>query len=263
MSAIERATPAQRTRRMVVLFAALFAVAVPAIQYLTGFGLTQEDFAAQGNSSLQVAGYAFSIWGALYAGLLIYAARQALPLTGESALLNHLGWPSAVSMFGLGLWILAAAANMQWASVGIIFVCLLVLLIPLLLDSRRIRATALTDRERWFVIWPLSALAGWLTIAAPLNLITTATATASLPTALSSTGWAIMAVIAVLVIGLAVSLGLRTLFYPLPIAWGLVGAFVAEQARNPVLGFTALGTAFVLVVGAVIITFGLKRGISR
>ena len=263
MSAVERATPAQKTRRLVVLLAALFAVALPALQYVTGLGLTQEEFAADGNSTLQVAAYAFSIWGAIYVGLLIYAGRQALPQTGESALLNHMGWPSAVSMFGIGLWIAAAATNQKWASVAIIFASLLALLIPLLLDSRRIRATGIAERERWFLIWPLSALAGWLTIASPLNLITTATALEVLPAALSPTGWALIAVLAVLLIGLAVTYSLRTLFYPFPIAWGLVGAFVAEQARNPLLGFSALGAAFILVVGAVIITFGLKRGISR
>lgn len=263
MSAVERATPAQKTRRLIVLLAALFAVAVPAVQALTGLGLTQAQFAADGNSTLQVAGYAFSIWGLIYAGLLIYAVRQALPQTGESALLNHLGWPSAVAMFGIGLWIIAAGANQKWASVVIIFASLLALLIPLLLDSRRIRTTGVAERERWFLIWPLSALAGWLTIAAPLNLITTATALEALPAALSPTGWAILAVVVVMLVGLAVTYGLRTLFYPVPIAWGLIGAFVAEQDRNPVLGFTALGAAFLLVIGAVIITFGLKRGISR
>ncbi|MNY06605.1 hypothetical protein D3C86_1393670 [compost metagenome] len=119
------------------------------------------------------------------------------------------------------------------------------------------------ERDRWFLIWPLAALAGWLTIAAPLNLITTATAFDALPAFLSPTGWAIAAVAVVVLVGAAATASLRTLAYPLPIAWGLVGAFVAEQERNPVLGFTALGAAFLLVIAAVILVFGLKRGIER
>lgn len=263
MSAIERATPAQKTRRTAVLIAALFAVGVPLIQALTGFGLSQAEFAAQGDSTLQVAGFAFSIWGLIYLGLLVYAGRQALPQTAESVLVNHLGWPSVVSLVGIGLWIIAAAMDQKWASVLIIFVALVALLVPLLLNARRIRTTGLSEPDRWFVIWPLSALAGWLTIAAPLNLLTTATAVDALPPALSPTGWAIAAVILVLLVGLGVTWALRTLFYPLPIAWGLVGAFVAEQARNPSLGFTALAAAFALVIGAVILTFGLRRTIVR
>ena len=263
MSAIERPTPAQQTRRLTVLAAAVFAVVVPIVQRLGNFGFSQAEFAADGNQTLQVAGYAFSIWGLIYLGLLAYAGRQALPQTGESVLINRMGWPSAVAMFGIGMWIIAAALNLKAASVVIIFASLLALLIPLLAHAKTIRTTGVMDRDRWFLIWPLAALAGWLTIAAPLNLITTATAFDALPAFLSPTGWAIAAIVVVVLVGAAVTTSLQTLAYALPIAWGLVGAFVAEQARNPLLGFIALGAAFVLVVAAVIITFGLKRGVER
>ena len=263
MSAIERPTPRQQTRRLVVLAAAVFAVVVPIVQNLGGFGLTQAEFAADGNQTLQVAGYAFSIWGLLYLGLLIYAGRQALPQTGESVLINRMGWPSAVAMFGIGMWIIAAALNLKAASVIIIFASLLALLVPLLATAQTIRTTGALDRDRWFLIWPLAALAGWLTIASPLNLITTATAFEALPALLSPTAWAIVAIVIVVLVAIEVTLYLRTMAYSLPIAWGLVGAFVAEQERNPLLGFTALGAAFLLVVAAVILVFGLKRGIER
>jgi hypothetical protein len=263
MSAIERPTPAQQTRRLVVLAAAVFAVVVPIVQHLLGFGLSQAEFAADGNQTLQVAGYAFSIWGLIYLGLLAYAGRQALPQTGESVLISRLGWPSAVAMFGIGLWIIVAALNLKAASVAVIFAALLALLVPLLANARTIRTTGVMDRDRWFLIWPLAALAGWLTIAAPLNLITTATAFDALPGFLSPTGWVIAAIVVVVLVGIEVTLYLRTLAYSLPIAWGLVGAFVAEQERNPVLGFIALGAAFLLVVAAVILVFGLKRGVER
>ena len=263
MSAIDRPTPAQRTRRLVVLAAAVFAVVVPVVQRLGGFGLSQAEFAADGNQTLQVAGYAFSIWGLLYLGQLIYAGRQALPQTGESVLINRLGWPSAVALFGIGMWIVAAALHLKAASVVIIFASLLALLVPLLVNAGTIRATGVMDRDRWFLIWPLAALAGWLTIAAPLNLITTATAFDALPAFLSPTAWAIVAIVVVILVVIEVTLYLRTMAYSLPIAWGLVGAFVAEQERNPVLGFTALGAAFLLFVAAVILVFGLKRGIER
>ncbi|MFC5372527.1 hypothetical protein ACFPIF_08195 [Brevundimonas faecalis] len=263
MTAIERPTPVQRTRRLTVLAAAVFAVAVPVIQGLTGFGLSQAEFAAAGDQTLQVAGYAFSIWGLLYLGILIYAGRQALPQTGESLLINRMGWPSAVALFGIGLWIVVAALDLKAASVVVIFASLLALLVPLLALGRTIRTTGVMDRDRWFLIWPLSALAGWLTIAAPLNLITTATAFDALPAFVSPTGWAVIAIAVVFLIAIEVTLYLRTMTYSLPIAWGLIGAFVAEQERNPLLGFTALGAAFLLVVAAVILVFGLERGIER
>jgi len=263
MSAVERPTPRQRTRRLVVLAAAVFAVVVPIVQSLGGLGLSQAEFAADGDQTLQVAGYAFSIWGLIYLGLLVYAVRQVLPQTGESVLINRMGWPSAVALFGIGMWIVAAALNLKAASVVIIFASLLALLVPLLVNAGTIRATGVADRDRWFLIWPLAALAGWLTIAAPLNLITTATALDALPAFASPTAWAMIAIVVVVLVAIEVTLYLRTLAYALPIAWGLVGAFVAEQERNPMLGFSALGAAFLLVVAAVILVFGLKRGIQR
>lgn len=260
---IVRPSPAQKTRRLVVLAAAVFAVVVPLLQNLLNWGLTQAEFAADGNSTLRVAGYAFSIWGLIYAGILAYAIRQVLPNTGESTLINRMGWPSAVAFFGIGLWIIMAALNLKAASVIVIFASLLAVLLPLLALTGVIRSTPLMHRDRMLLIWPLAALAGWLTVASPLNLITTATALEALPAALSPLGWAILAVVVVTIVGLSVSWALRTLAYPLPIAWGLIGAFVAEQETQPALAFTALGAALLLVVGGVIFAFGLRRGAVR
>ena len=263
MSSIIRPTPAQRTRRMIVLLAALFAIAAPIIQNLAGLGLTQAEFAADGNTPLRVAGYAFSIWGLLYLGLLAYAVRQVLPQTGESTLINRLGWPSVVTLFGIGFWIIVAAMNLKAASVIIIFASLIALLVPLLVFGGTIQALGRFDRDRMLTVWPLAGLAGWLTVAAPLNLITTATAFDALPTALTPTGWAVAAVVVTALIAIGVTARLRTLAYPLPVAWGLLGAFVAEQPDNPALAFTALAAAILVLLAGVLLTFRLRPGVER
>ncbi|WP_312690073.1 hypothetical protein [Brevundimonas nasdae] len=263
MSSIIRPTPAQRTRRMIVLLAALFAIAAPIIQNLAGLGLTQAEFAADGNTTLRVAGYAFSIWGLLYLGLLAYAVRQVLPQTGESTLINRLGWPSVVTLFGIGFWIIVAAMNLKAASVIIIFASLIALLVPLLVFGGTIQALGRFDRDRMLTVWPLAGLAGWLTVAAPLNLITTATAFDALPTALTPTGWAVAAVVVTALIAIGVTARLRTLAYPLPVAWGLLGAFVAEQPDNPALAFTALAAAILVLLAGVLLTFRLRPGVER
>lgn len=263
MTSIIRPTPRQRTRRLLVLAAAVFAVVTPIVQSLGGLGLSQAEFAADGDGTLRVAGYAFSIWSLLYLGVLIYAVRQVLPRTGESPLITRMGFPSIVAFFGIGFWIIVAAMNLKAASVGVIFAALLALLVPMLLSAREIRALPARDGDRLFLAWPLAALAGWLTIAAPLNLLTTATALDALPAAVSPTGWAVLAVVVVALVGAAVTWALRLMAYPLPIAWGLIGAFVAEQERNPTVGFTALAAAVLLIVAAVILVFRLRRGVER
>jgi hypothetical protein len=263
MSSIIRATPAQMTRRVVVLAAAIFAIVVGQGQMALGLGQTAAEFSADSDATLKVAGYAFAIWGVIYLGLLIYAVRQVLPQTGESLLIHRLGWPSAAAMTGIGLWIVAAAMDAEMATIVLIFGSLVVLLVPMLLNAGAIRVLPVRDRDRWLVVWPLAMLAGWLTVAAPLNLITVATGNGDLPAALSPTVWAMIAIAVVAVVALAVTQRIRTMAYAMPVAWGLLGAFVAEQPRNSSLAWFALAAAVAVLSGTIVLSLGLRRGVER
>lgn len=263
MSSIVRATPAQMTRRVIVLAAAVFAIVVGQGQMALGWGQTAAEFAADSDATLKVAGYAFAIWGLIYLGLLVYAVRQVLPQTGESTMIHRFGWPSAAAMVGIGLWIIAAAVDAEIATIVLIFGSLAALLVPLLSNAGAIRVLPLRDRDRWMVVWPLAMLAGWLTVAAPLNLITVATGNGDVPTALSPTLWAMVALTVVVIVALAVTQRIRTVAYAIPVAWGCLGAFVAEQARNGPLAYFALGAAVAVLVGAIILSLRLRRGVER
>nr|WP_315052878.1 hypothetical protein [uncultured Brevundimonas sp.] len=263
MSSVVRPSPQQMTRRVVVLAAAAFAIVVPVIQMATGLGLDQGEFAAQGDGTLRVAGYAFSIWGLIYLGILAYAVRQVLPQTGESDAIRRFALPSIVAFVGIGLWIIAAASDARIATLVLIFMSLIALLVPLVVHGGLIRALPKADRDRWLVAWPLGLLAGWLTVAAPLNLITVLTAENALSRTLAPVGWAMLAIVAVVALTLFVTARTRLLAYPLPIAWGLLGAFVAEQTRNPLLGFLALGAALLVLVVSLVLVFRLRPGVER
>lgn len=263
MSSILRPTPSQMIRRLIVLAAAIFAVVVGQAQVLLGWGQTPEQFSADSDATLRVAGYAFAIWGVIYLGLLVYAVRQALKQTGEGELIHRFGWPSVLAFLGIGWWVIAAALDFETATIVLIFASLIVLLVPLLRSAGAIRALARTDRDRWMTVWPLAMLAGWLTVAAPLNLITVATGNGDLPTALSPTVWAMLAIVVVAAVTLGVTQRIRMLGYALPVAWGLLGAFVAEQTRNGPLAFFALAAAVAVLIGAVLLTFRLRPGVER
>lgn len=263
MSSIVRPTSPQRTRRLIVLICAVFAVLVPAVQSLAGLGQSQAEFSADGDSTLRIAGWAFSIWSLIYLWILAYAVWQVLPQTGESDLVNRMGWPSAVAFVLIGAWIIAAAADAKLATVVIIVAAMLSLVIPLLANAREVRLTPARDQDRWLLLWPLGLLAGWLTIASAANILIVATAQGVLPAALSPTGWAVLAVVVVVAVGVLGVWKLRLLAFPLPISWGLIGAFAAEQDRNPTLAFTALGAALLLLLVSVLLVFQLRRGIER
>ena len=260
---IIRPTSTQMTRRLVVLASTVFAVVIGQTQVLLGWGQSPAEFSADSDTTLRVAGYAFAIWGVIYLWLLVYAVRQALPQTGESDILHRLGWPSVAALLGIGWWVVAAAFDWEMATIILIFAALAAVLVPLLVNAGAIRALPRGDRDRWMTVWPLALLAGWLTVAAPLNLITVATGNEALPAMLSPTVWAVLAIALVAAVALGVTLRLRTLAYGLPIAWGLLGAFVAEQARNPLLAYVALAASIAVLVGAIILTFRLRSGVER
>lgn len=263
MSSIVRPTSSQKTRRLIVLGAAIFAIAVGQLQVGLSLGQSPAEFSADSDATLKVIGWAFAIWGVIYLGLAAYAIRQALPNTGESDLIHAFGWPSALAFGGIGLWVIAAALDWEVATIVLIFGSLSVLLIPLIRHGRAIRALSLGDRDRWLTVWPLSLLAGWLTVAAPLNLITVATGNGDLPAALSPTVWALLAIVFVGIVALAVTWRLRTIAYALPVVWGLAGAFAAEQSRNGTVAFGAVIVAVVVLVGAVVLVLAQRRRVER
>ena len=237
----------------------IFAVVIGQLQQLVNLGQSPAEFSADSDATLKVVGWAFAIWGPIYLGLIVYAIRQSLPKTHETEILRAFGWPSVLALLGIGWWILAAAWDLEVATIVLIFGSLIVLLIPLLSKAGAIRDLSNKDRDRWMTVWPLAGLAGWLTIAAPVNLLTVATGNGDLSAALPPTAWALVAVVAAAGMALLVTWRTRILAYPLPIAWGLLGVFVAEQEKsNAVLAFGALAASMVVLGGSLVITFGLR-----
>jgi len=258
MSSIVRPTSAQKTRRLVVLASVTFAVIAGQLQQFAGIGQTPAEFSADSDATLRVVGWAFAIWGPIYLGLIAYAVRQVLPQTGESDMIRRFGWPSVLAFLGIGWWILAAAWDAELATIVLIFGSLSVLIIPLLTNARLIRDLPRWDRDRWLVAWPLGALAGWLTIASPVNLLTVATGNGDLPPSLAPTVWALLAVAGVSAFALFVTWRTRLLAYPLPVAWGLLGVFVAEQDKgNVALSIGAIIASLIVLGGALALTFRL------
>lgn len=263
MSSVNRPTAAQKTRRLLVVAAAVFSIVAGQLAARFGLGQGPAEFASDGDTTLRVAGYAFAIWGVIYLGIFAYAVRQVLPQTAESELINRFGWPSILALVGIGAWIVAAGMDWELATIVLITGSAVVLIIPLLTDAGKIRALPTGDRDRWLTAWPMGLLAGWLSIAAPLNLITVATGNGDLPTVMPPTVWAALAVAAVAGLALFVTWQTRFMAYAIPIAWGLLGAFVAEQPRNPTLAYVALIAAIVTLLGAVLLVFRLRPGVER
>lgn len=235
--------PKPMFRTLAIAAAAVFAVATPIVQAITGtIAVGQSNLVNDGDQTLRAAGYAFSIWSVLYLGLLAYAVYQALPSTKETPGLRALGWPSAIAMAGCGAWLIAAALDAKWATVAIIAISALVLIVPL---ARRYPVQHIA--EFWLVAAPLSLLAGWLTVASALNTLTVLTSYGII-TPNAAPAWASGGILVVVCIGAWLAASAKNWIYPLPISWGLLGVAVAEYADRPMIALLA-GAGAVALLG--------------
>lgn len=229
-------------RRLAVVLAVVVAIGIPSWQAISGFGQSASEFSSEGDSTLRVAGYAFSIWSIIYAGLAAYALRRLVRRSGKIE--AALDWPLAAAALGCGLWIVAAALDQRWISVLVIFASAAAATTGLTRVSRAERAFTWTDRLT--AVWPIALLAGWLTIASAVNLLTVLTAEGVIPPEARLV--ALAAVVVTALVAGAVLLLTRSGVYAVPVIWGLVGAYVAERGDAEAVAWTALACAAALAL---------------
>jgi len=238
-------------RATLIICAVMFAVAVPAMQAIYPFGLSAAAFSFQGDATLKVAGFAFAVWGLLYLGMIIYAVYQALPSVRTSQTLAVYAWPSFIAISGCGLWILMAALNWTWMSVLVISVSAAALVTAILQAKG-----AGQLRDRLLISLPLNLLAGWLTIASIVNIVTVLTIERIISSDIASIS-ALTAIGTAAIIAAAVCIAGRSAFYLAPIIWGLYGVHSAESARQPVVADAAGAAA--LLLGILALAAGVAR----
>jgi len=209
--------------------------------------LSNGAMSARHPTLLTPAGYAFSIWGVIFAGLVAYTGWQLLPRQRAAQL------PRVLTPW-LALAVLATTAWTLVFSYELIALSLLVMLGLLALLARayaRVRPLVLAGAVPAWPTWFLSFYLGWIMLATVLNLIFGLRDGLGMqwPAPASLLGsYVLLAVAAGL--GSALAWRGRDALLPLPLAWGLVGTWVAQRAAAPGLATTALGAAVALVVGA-------------
>ncbi|SMX43138.1 tryptophan-rich sensory protein [Octadecabacter ascidiaceicola] len=215
---------------LVVLVATLTFALSPLAS--TGFnGFTPDQFpVVQNDPPVQPAGYAFSIWGLIYAWLIVgagYGFWRAAEDPGWQAMRT----PLAVSLTVGTFWIAAANAAPILATVMIVAMAVLAILAML-------RAG---HRQPWLQVRPVALYAGWLTAASGVGIGVLLGGYAIL----SAQSAAILCLIGVLAVALAVqSAHPREWGYPAAVVWALVGVIVQNAPSNwPVIILAALGIA--------------------
>ncbi|MCU0504300.1 MAG: tryptophan-rich sensory protein [Chloroflexi bacterium] len=213
-------------------------------------GLTTGEISDRFPVLVVPAGYVFSIWGAIYVGLLAFTVYQALPGRRADPLLRRLGWlPALTGVLNVG-WILL------WHGEAFLLTApvMAALLATLVAIEARIRdGSRRTGAERWVVAVPFSVYVGWITVATIANVSATLAS-------LGFGGFGIEPPViasAVLLVGLGIAsvmvLRFRDPAYGLVIAWAYAGIVVkeAEAALVPLVASASALVVLAVVAGVI------------
>ncbi|GAB3509822.1 hypothetical protein MNQ95_08665 [Pseudoxanthomonas daejeonensis] len=152
--------------RLLVL---LFALAMPVVSWLSqsgAFGPDNGTISDRYPTLLVAAGYAFSIWGLIFLLDVVYGIWQATGRRRADPLLDRIAPATAAGFALTALW-------MPLFSQGLFWLCLLVIfgaLASLAWAALQLSRAAPVEGGRLWAWLPLSLHAGWLSLAAFLNL---------------------------------------------------------------------------------------------
>jgi len=237
----------------------LLSIAMPVVAWLSQAGHFGPDNGAisdQYPTLLLAAGYAFAIWGLIFLLDLGYGLWQASGARRADPTLQQVApWTAA----GFAL----TAAWMPLFSQGLFWLCLLVIFAALACLAR---AALLLSRDpqqlhgQWLWAWtPISLHAGWLSLAAFLNLAQVIVAYRLLPTT-HMLGWSLVLLALAALLLLTLNQRMRgNIDYVLAAVWGLVAVYIKQSGWGvPGANATAIG-ALLIALGLVVQTVWLRR----
>lgn len=236
-----------------VLLAAAFQILTPLLPQL-GVGRPIGDQSDAVRTLITPAGWAFSIWGALYLGSTLFAIYQLLPAQRDNPLIARIRWPAAGAFLGNGLW----AAYTQVFGLSAISVSIIILTLACLVAIYRVfEGARLGTGERWLAYVPLSALTAWLTVATTVNIAASLRFHGVEGGAAAPMIAGAVVVAAGVIAATALIRGRGNLPYALVFLWALAAIFAAGgQEAALVAGATAVA-AVLVVVG---LAMGMRRG---
>ncbi|MBD2699756.1 tryptophan-rich sensory protein [Spirosoma sp. BT702] len=250
-------------------------IAMITMNYLSNAGVfgskTNGDISDKYHTLITPAGYAFSIWGLIFLGLLAFAVYQALPSQRTNPHFRLVGW-----------WVvLNTTCNAIWSPlfnnerIGLALIVILVMLFSAAIIEQYLLAsqdvplvpvdpdatlpeTTASSSETLLARIPFSIYFGWLTVATILNVAVYLKASDFTLMGLSEPTWALAILIVGLVVGAVIFNRFRSIAFMLVFTWAYVAIALEQQLNKPIL-WTAFAGAIIAIGLAV---GSLKRAVA-
>ena len=192
----------------------------------------------QRDPAVQPAGWAFSIWGVIYLGLIIHAAYGVFKYKNDEA------WEAGrfallISLAVGAIWLPVAVASAVWATF-LIWIMLITALISCYQSSKA--------EPSWLAHWPVTLYAGWLSAASFVSI------------GLLLAGYGLVGEMPAAFIALVFATGFagynafRLVSWPYgaAVVWGFFGIAVANLDSSNAIAVSAI-VAAILVLGSTIV----------
>lgn len=229
---------------------ALLAWAMPLVAWVSNsgfFGPTNGAISDRYPTLIVAAGYAFAIWGPIFALDVIYATRQCFERAVNPTLLRIR--PLTAAAFALtSAWMIVFSLRWFWLALAIIWASLACMLSA----AWQVSATRQHPRGPMWQWVPLSLHAGWVSLAVFLNVAQVIVAFGLLPVA-HMLPWTLVlfALAGALVLTAMIRMSGNP-WYALAVVWGLVGVYVKQNhsdlAGAPVAAWVAVALATAVTV---------------
>lgn len=204
----------------------------------TGYigGVTPEVISDKYPTFLTPAGYAFTIWGWIYAGLIIFSIYQILPSAKEKFAKIR------------SLYIVSCFINCLWLYVwhnDLIAVSLLVILS--LLAVLAIINLKLEREKNLFARIVFGTYFGWVSVASVVNAAVLLRYFGIRLEDSTEIWLASLIIVIVTVIGVLLRHKLPNVAYPLAIAWAITGIAVKQSGKTPIVVAAGIGVVALLI----------------
>jgi hypothetical protein len=235
-----------------------------AVNYLSNAGLLN------GNSMKTVsdryfnyftpAGYAFSIWGLIYLGLLgfvIYTGINGKKNPDKSGVLTKIGLWFVLSCLANSLWVVAWLYDYTSISVMIMGVLLFSLL--KIVVNTRMELDAHPLKEYLFIYWPFALYTGWITVAFIANISAYLTKIGWQGWGISNAGWAIIMICAAGLVNIMMVYTRNLREFAVVGIWALMAISVSNNTNPSGKNIVYTCYAVSIIILAFVIHSGLKN----
>ncbi|WP_295221907.1 tryptophan-rich sensory protein [uncultured Chryseobacterium sp.] len=231
------------------------------INYLSNTGLlnneTMASISAKYQNLFTPAGYAFSIWGLIYLGLLgfvIYYGPFAKNTEAKEKTILNTGWWFVISCIANSLWIFTWLYEYTLLTIPIMMLLFVSLLKIIwnncgLIESRDFKTTV-------FLRLPFYIYSGWISVALIADVAAYLKKIQCSGFGIPETGWTVLMFIIAAVIHLYMVWKQNMSTFALVAVWALIAIAVANQYSNQAVYISAIVTALFVFVN---IVFKLSR----